>query len=139
MKSAYLSLKKVWILVLYFGSSLHVIHKILTNKNSHCYFILSGAAVYSSELLLNGIVTQKLEYERSVALFQGRINFVMSKWNWIFWSVGGPLVCWLVHACRDACGRFFLQVNCSLFLLVGLLCVGLSMCVGMHVDDFLTS
>lgn len=27
-------------------------------------YILAGAAVYSSELLLNGIVTQKLEYER---------------------------------------------------------------------------
>ena len=27
-------------------------------------FMHSGAAVYSSELLLNGIVTQKLDYER---------------------------------------------------------------------------
>lgn len=30
----------------------------------HHLLILAGAAVYSSELLLNGIVTQKLEYER---------------------------------------------------------------------------
>jgi hypothetical protein len=28
--------------------------------------VLAGAAVYSSELLLNGIVMQKLEYKRSV-------------------------------------------------------------------------
>lgn len=27
-------------------------------------YIYAGAAVYSSELLLNGIVTQRLEYER---------------------------------------------------------------------------
>ena len=36
------------------------------NRNWATLLLLAGAAVYSSELLLNGIVTQRLEYERLV-------------------------------------------------------------------------
>lgn len=48
--------------------------------------LFSGAAVYSSELLLKGIVTQKLEYERLVCTFEkltylGKFEFLQSEWG----------------------------------------------------------
>ena len=36
-------------------------------------FILAGATIYSSELLLNGIVTQKLEYDRLVQILRCKL------------------------------------------------------------------
>lgn len=42
-------------------------------------FVSSGAEVYSSELLLNGIVTQKLEYERLVLLSDKRFLYFSNK------------------------------------------------------------
>ncbi|CAH1423881.1 unnamed protein product [Lactuca virosa] len=44
-------------------------------------FLEKGAAVYSSELLLNGIVTQRLEYERH-RLFLDQVKRTRSK-NWL--------------------------------------------------------
>lgn len=67
----------------------------------HCEFTVfrflfysSGAEVYSSELLLNGIVTQKLEYERLVLLFILHEIFVfveqssVSSHSWFLLNLG---------------------------------------------------
>ncbi|MCI30415.1 hypothetical protein A2U01_0051624, partial [Trifolium medium] len=45
---------------------------------------LAGAMVYSSELLLNGIVTQKLEYERFGFVLVLLMNLNLSVGNTIF-------------------------------------------------------
>jgi len=50
-----------------------------TGKSQFFFSFFSGAEVYSSELLLNGIVTQRLEYERWVLLLDNKFLYLSNK------------------------------------------------------------
>jgi hypothetical protein len=80
------------------------------------FVALAGAAVYSSELLLNGIVTQKLEYERFVFVLLSLMNLNFSVGNNVFIGqvlssgVRGVLehFCRANFVCRNFCSQDFI-------------------------------
>jgi len=57
----------------------------------------AGAMVYSSELLLNGIVTQKLEYERFVVCCYCAREQCFHSTQVLSFGLGGFRIFWFIH------------------------------------------